>query len=325
VVNDDICGLLNLMKMLFSYLLYGAFVWMTAACTQMPSGEKLPATEQLPIDEQLPTGDETRKLIPVGPLPDELTENSGMVMIGPDDYVGLNDSGHDAELFVFSMHRKSGTRKVKVTNATNVDWEEITTDEQYIYIGDTGNNDGHRRDICIYRVRIDDVKKKSEVTADKLSFRYEDQTSFKASNKHNFDCEALVCVEDSLFMFSKNRGDLRTNVYGILKVPGEQVAVHRGSFEANGLITGAAFRTKYGPRELALVGYTNKKHGYMPFMIHFTDVPGNEFFKSPSRRIEFETSNQIESVIFRDAITAYLTNEEEHGEHGLIFKVMLNE
>lgn len=294
---------INSMKMMFTILLYSACLWMSSACSDL-------------------TGNDP-KLIPIGPLPNELTENSGLAMIGPDDYVGLNDSGHEAKLYVFSMHRKSGTRTVEVTNATNVDWEEMTTDDTYIYIADSGNNSGNRKDLCIYRVRIDDVKKKSEITADKLSFSYPDQTSFKGK-KHNFDCEAMICVEDSLYLFTKNRGDLKTNVYSLLKVPGDHRLVRRGSFEAGGLVTGAAYRNKYGPRELVLIGYNNKQGGYTPFMYHFTDVPGTAFFSSPYKRVNFTGSTQIESVIFKDVITAYITNEEEHGDQGLVFKVALH-
>jgi hypothetical protein len=31
-------------------------------------------------------------------------------------------------------------RTVAITNATNVDWEDIAQDASYIYIGDIGNN-----------------------------------------------------------------------------------------------------------------------------------------------------------------------------------------
>lgn len=283
-------------------LWFGFFMWVSTACS-------------------FSTAEGDGKMIPIGPLPDELTENSGLLMIGPDTYVGHNDSGNEPYLYQFSMKRKSGVRAIKVNNATNVDWEELAMDDTYIYIGDTGNNAGNRKDLCIYRVSLDDVKKKSEVTAEKISYIYPEQKSFKGSKKHNFDCEAMVVVGDSLFLFTKNRGDQRTEVYGILKTATEHVAKLRGSFDAQGLITGADYRNKYGANELVLVGYKTAKNNYSPFLIHFTDVRDNAFFNSPFTRLDFPGSVQIESVIFHDYLTIYMANEEEHGDPGLIWKV----
>src|SRR6187402_2432782 len=87
---------------------------------------------------QLP-GDNPSKLIPVNPLPSELTENSGLIEMDDDLFVGLNDGGDKPSLYLFALKRKIATRTVRINNATNVDWEDLTMDSLYVYIGDMGN------------------------------------------------------------------------------------------------------------------------------------------------------------------------------------------
>ncbi|HJW30605.1 MAG TPA: hypothetical protein VJ508_15335, partial [Saprospiraceae bacterium] len=192
------------------------------------------------------------KLVPVGFLPKELKENSGLIEIAKDVYVGTNDSGHPAELYAFSLNQQAGSRKITIEDATNQDWEELTLDDQYVYIGDTGNNDGNRRDLCIYKVRRADLINLNMVHAEKIAFTYPGQTSFTSSSKNNFDCESMVCLGDSLYLFSKNRGNEKTDLYSLPKTPGTYQAIHRGQFNADGLVTGACIRNQGNQSQLVL-------------------------------------------------------------------------
>lgn len=263
------------------------------------------------------------KLVPVGPLPKELTENSGLIELDEDLYVGLNDSGNEPNLYLFSLKRRSGTRMVRINNAQNVDWEDLTMDDDYVYIGDTGNNDGNRKDLVIYRVKKDDLRKKAEADAEKITYAYNTQTKFGSSSKNNYDCEALICVGDSLYLFSKNRGNKKTDLYSLPKVPGDYKALHGGQFEANGLITSAAYRDKVGKGELVLIGYNNKGKSYTGFLVYFPMVDGTHFFSGISKRSDFNTSLQIESVLYHGDKQVYISNEESGGNEGLIYKVDL--
>jgi hypothetical protein len=294
---------LNKQKMGVHGLLYVILIVLSGACSLQLTGDP--------------------KLIPIGPLPKELDESSGMYEYSPDTYVGHNDSGHGPYLYVFSIDRKSGTRTVKVTNAKNVDWEEITGDDTYLYISDAGNNMGDRKDLTIYRIKTDDIKKHSEVEADKITFSYPEQTSYKPGKNHNFDCEALICMGDSLYLFTKNRKNLMTDIYRLPKQPGNYAAIHHGGFDSDGLVTGSAYRNVGGKQELVLVGYNNRKLIFTPFLIHVTGFEGSSFFSGQVRRINFQSSSQIETVVFGPENTAMVTNEEEHGDQGLIYKVSL--
>ena len=259
-------------------------------------------------------------LKPVMSLPAELKESSGMVSLGDGLYVGLNDSGNPAELFVYSLKEGANTRKVVVNNAENRDWEELDIDSQYIYIGNTGNNSGNRKDLSIYKVKLEDVKQMDTVTAVKISFYYPEQTTYKKGGKHNFDCEAMVASGDSLYLFTKNRGNHQTNLYRLPKQPGAYSAELIDEFDAGGLVTGAALETSGESKKLALIGYLEKDQGYHPFVIYFTGIQGNKFFQGKSNKTIFEGKMQTETVLFTPLGNLLITNEGEHGDKAMVYE-----
>ena len=64
----------------------------------------------------------------------------------------INDSGDGPILY---MLNKDGTieREVTVTNAKNVDWEDMTQNSfGHFFLGDFGNNDNKRRWLTIYKI-----------------------------------------------------------------------------------------------------------------------------------------------------------------------------
>jgi hypothetical protein len=268
------------------------------------------------------TDDET-SLKPLFPLPAKLKECSGLISFGNDVFIGLNDSGNPAELVVFSLKAKSEIRILKIKGATNHDWEELSADDQYVYIGDTGNNIGIRKDLVIYRIRKDQVLSETEVMAEEIAFDYPEQVNFVPGKKHNFDCEAMICVGDSLYMFTKNRENHKTDLYSLPKIPGIYRAKHLGDFDAQGLVTGAAFRSSSKGNELTLVGYSDKNKGYHPFIIYFDQVVGTDFFSAMSKRFTFKGNEQTESILFMDDRHVYITNESEHGDKGFVYQVTI--
>ncbi|MEP6794153.1 MAG: hypothetical protein ABJB16_07495 [Saprospiraceae bacterium] len=292
-------------KMLFQLLFFTSNFWITLSCNP-------------PMDH-----DHTHVLHEVLSLPKELKECSGLIQLDKKTYVGLNDGGDKPILYAFDLTHDHETRKIKIDNVENNDWEELTRDEDYIYIGDTGNNGGTRQNLMIYKLRKADVINLDEVVPEKIMFRYEGQTKFNDSNRHNFDCEAIVSVGDSLFLFTKNRGDLRTDVYGIPKIPGSYLARKLSSFNAQGLISGADYRYDHSAAELILIGYDIKGHTYNPFLIHFTNFSGSDFFGGSSVRINIDKKIQGESVLFSDEHQVYISNEETKSEKGYIYAVSL--
>ncbi len=255
-------------------------------------------------------------------LPSELNECSGMASLEDDLYVGQNDSGNDPELIMFRLDGDD-IHSVKIEKADNKDWEELAEDETYIYIGDFGNNSGNRKNLVIYKVKKDDILKSDEGLAEKIEFSYPEQASFHKTENTNFDCEAMISVGDSLYLFTKNHGNLKTNLYSLPKSPGTYAAQLKGGFDAQGLITGADYRVNGKFGELVLVGYTNRMHGHQPFIYYFSKVDGLDFLASPSKRFQLDGQLQIESILFENGKSVLVSSEGKKKKYRNVYRVKL--
>ncbi len=140
-------------------------------------------------------------------LPLCINESSGLIVIN-DTLYSHNDSGGLPFLYRFS---ESGELfdSVKIQSATNVDWEDITKDPSgNIYIGDFGNNENIRTNLCIYKF---DKQRQTQ----KLAISYEAQKEFPPLHKKdkNYDCEAMLSYQNKLVFFSKEIKSKREFVY----------------------------------------------------------------------------------------------------------------
>ena len=84
-------------------------------------------------------------------LPANLSESSGAIFFN-NKLITHNDSRGENKLFELDTITEQVTRTVAISNATNIDWEDITQDDTSIYIGDIGNNSGNRTDLKIYKI-----------------------------------------------------------------------------------------------------------------------------------------------------------------------------
>ncbi len=174
-------------------------------------------------------------------LSENLTESSGLLNIDG-RFVSHNDSGDGPYLYDIDTLSGDFSRRVVLDNAAQVDWESICRDENYIYVGDFGNNAGSRQDLRIYKLEIDAYLNATNdtVQVETIEFSYSDQTSFEPNAwQTNYDAEAFLAANDSLYVFSKNWGNLWTKVYAIPNSAGSHTAQLRDSIDVEGLITDA--------------------------------------------------------------------------------------
>ncbi|PDH44628.1 MAG: hypothetical protein CND43_02870, partial [Flavobacteriales bacterium MED-G15] len=144
-------------------------------------------------------------------LPKKIDETSGLEYFNG-DLITHNDSGGDAKLYLFSETGEL-LEEFAVDDAENNDWEDITMDDNYLYISDSGNNYGNRKNLNIVITdHLNGFKKVGEI-----NFSYALQEDFKSRNKHPNDAEALIVVDDQLVLFSKNREALTTELFLIPK------------------------------------------------------------------------------------------------------------
>lgn len=228
-------------------------------------------------------------------LPVETKETSGLLFFDS-KIITHNDSGNQPNLYEIDSLTGNLLRVIHVNNATNIDWEDITEDENHIYIADIGNNNGNRTDLKIYKILKSDFKNSASISADIISFSYEDQTSFDSKpNGSNFDAESIVVYNNSILIFTKNWNDLKTNVYKTPLITGNYLATKVSSANVDGLITGGV----YNDNRFFLTGYNTS---LIPFLIYISPnrKPGEDIFFSGFNKISLENElgqgSQLEGI-----------------------------
>ncbi len=230
------------------------------------------------------------------PLSETVAESSSLLFLNQ-KLITNNDSGGLPELYEIDSVSGNVTRTVTIVNSANVDWEALCSDSLYIYIGDFGNNNGSRTDLKIYRISQNAYfnSPADEAYAETISFHYADQTSFTSIPfQTNFDAEAFIAFGDSLYIFTKNWGDHRTNIYPIPKIPGDYELTKTDSIDVQGLVTGASFDPQNGT--IMLSCYTLVS----PFAFYISDFPDSTFSEGTLQTIDLQApsgySYQIEGV-----------------------------
>jgi hypothetical protein len=226
--------------------------------------------------------------------------NSGIEWMNGSVYT-FGDSGNPPAFYKIDTTTGNISQNISVTNFGNQDWEDITADTGFVYIGDFGNNNGNRTDLKILKISksqfINNPSSVVSVTAQAINFSYSDQTSFASNSNTNFDCEAMISIRDSLYIFTKDRGDLMTRVYKLSKTPGTYNVNPFLNFNTNGKITGA----DYNPinNEVILIGY--KSGNLNSFIWYLSDFQGINFFSGNKRRVELGNASyawQTEGIAF---------------------------
>lgn len=164
-------------------------------------------------------------------LPEQLKEISGISFINDTTLVAHNDSGNDPILYLLNLDG-SIRSQVAIDGVKNIDFEDITTDGKYLYVGDIGNNNNMRKDLVIHKIALKDIAQKTTVQSAKIHFNYPEQTTFPpAPVDRNFDAEALAYADDSLYIFTKCRTepfDGKCYYYRLPTKPGRHVAKRQG-------------------------------------------------------------------------------------------------
>jgi len=239
-------------------------------------------------------------------LPKIINETSGLEILN-EEFITHNDSGGEPNLYFFNLNGEiTNSKKLKQESfweIYNNDWEDITADENYLYIADTGNNFGTRDNLSIIKVKISDFSIDS-----KIDIFYSDQESFFPSSKHKYDAEALLIIEDKIALFSKDRDSLNTDLYLVDDTVKEKQELSSvANFNVNSLITGGDYDSDTGI--LALVSYSSRGEQYLILFKDFNIYsPRYNSFKKYSIPIE---RAQIEAVKIINEKQFWVTSEDE--------------
>jgi hypothetical protein len=250
-------------------------------------------------------------------LPKIINETSGLEFYN-NHFITHNDSGGEPTLYIFNERGEVietiGLNKNPDFEIKNNDWEDITSDNKYLFVADTGNNFGNRDNLNIIR-----VSKGADFMVDGIiEISYSDQESFFPRPKHKYDAEAIIVIEDKIALFSKDRENLNTDLYIVNKnMNGSQILTSGVSYDVDTLITGGDFDEDRNL--LALVSYNSNGNQYLLLFENFelNNLEKNTFKKF---KIPLEQA-QIEAVKIIDEKTFWVTSEDEGIGSPFMYKI----
>ncbi|MEI8607289.1 hypothetical protein [Pseudoalteromonas sp. B160] len=237
----------------------------------------------------------------------------------------INDGGNEAKLYRLNEDG-SIAKEVLVTNAKNIDWEDMTqNDFGHFFLGDFGNNNQERKWLTIYKIENPIDIKTDTTEAEIIKFTYPELDGSPITpDKRNFDLEAFVAFGRHLYLFTKNRTEPFDGITNLYKV-----GDHAANFDAQLIdsfktcttmeklcwITSAALspdRTK-----LVLLDSTS--------IWLFENFTGDKFFSGDVSRIDLGIVTQKEAITFYDENTIVFTDEEFKGIGGNAYVIKLDE
>ncbi|MFO8087656.1 MAG: T9SS type A sorting domain-containing protein [Bacteroidales bacterium] len=237
-------------------------------------------------------------------LPAVIPETSGLISWNQKIWTHNDDT--DTNLYALDTADINNYQTFPLPDVINTDWEELAQDSGFIYLGDFGNNAGNREDLKILKIEKNSLWNQ-QPAIDTIAFTYEDQTDFhpKRSRNTDYDCEAMIITNDSIFLFTKEWKSKGTSLYVLPKTPGNHTAKLRDSLFVKGLITAA---TKIENKNLILLtGYQN----YQPFLYLLYDYCGHDFFGGNKRKIRISSSfHQVEGITSTNGSDIIISNEK---------------
>jgi hypothetical protein len=263
-----------------------------------------------------------------------ISEVSGMVKSRryPDVYWVHNDSDDIPRLFALDKQGKviisdylapsyygekpetdkKSWRGHNIHLASNIDWEDIAIDEDFLYISDMGNNGNVRRDLGVYVLFEPNPKGVFETRILKyMPIVYPEQKQFPANQWH-FDSEALFISEGKLYFLTKHRKQGKfdefesgTNLYRLDTEFTDQANILQkvDSNDNIAVVTGADLSPDGS--KLAILTYIG---------IWIFDRPeqGDQWLQQKSRllKLDPEVTQKVEAICWDDGQTLMIANEQ---------------
>lgn len=243
-----------------------------------------------------------------GDLPtDRIKESSGLVRSRRHPEKSIfwthSDSGDSAHIFAVSGEGEL-LREVKVPNAKNIDWEEISIDDKgRLIVCDIGDNLKKRETITLHRFSEPDALNENEEIRKTQAFHYRYP---KGDGPH--DAEALVVAGDNAYLFTKDV--TKTRLYRLpLPVFVKDGVILEAEFlcESNTFSVATAASLSEDHKHLALVSYLSIIVLDLPEPFEKLPDAGKKLFDSP-RRVRIALLGQTEAVAW-DKNDLVLTTE----------------
>lgn len=245
------------------------------------------------------------RIVQITRLPEMALESSGLALSTDSSFWTHQDSGGKAALFLFDLQGQHLDTWNFSEYTKNRDWEDLAQDpEGNIYIGDIGNNRNVRQDLEIHKISPEGK------WLGTIKVNFENQEAFPPEKRdRNFDMEAMVWHNDSLHIFSKNRGHKRVARYAFPDIPGAYSLNPLEEFKLNAMVTAGDISPDGS--ELALLAYGRI------YLFKLSESAG--YFDKPYRCIRFVKGGQAEALVYLNEQEILISNEK-----GKVFKLALN-
>ncbi|WP_158100526.1 SdiA-regulated domain-containing protein [Neiella marina] len=185
----------------------------------------------------------------------QVAETSGLACVGDSKYT-INDSGNPAIIYQLDDQGQVITEVTAAIN--NRDWEALSFADGQLYIADIGNNHANRRNMVVYQLTLDSVRKGIAAEVSSTTFEFADYDTFPVDSvHHDVDAEAMAFNQEQLIVFSKS---WRTNVARAYRIDPNQTQQRLMPIATidnlPGMITGAHYDA--ASKNYWVVGYNSK-------------------------------------------------------------------
>lgn len=257
-------------------------------------------------------------------LPKNLKEVSGISYASKSHLLwAIEDSGNKNKIYGIDS-KGTIVNSLTIDKTNNVDWEDITKDKEgNLYIGDFGNNENTRQDLCIYKIAKEALVLNTTSPQYKVSFSYPEQVDFPPKKKELFyDVESFFEFKNNFYLFTKNRSKGFDGTVFIYKVP-NSAGMHKaqliGEFKtcddyANCAITSAAI----SPDETKIVLLSHSK------IWIFEKFTSDNFLSGSQTETELHHNSQKEAICFKDNTTLLIADERAKKTGGTLYEISIN-
>lgn len=248
----------------------------------------------------------TGKLEVIANLQSSLKEVSAMEVVKGSNLLWvLEDAGNKNNIYGLDL-KGNIVKDIDISNASNIDWEDLTSDNLgNLYIGDFGNNSKNRDDFTIYKVSN---LKNDKTTGERINF-------ILPKDVKSEDFEAFFILNNAFYIFSKeNKSSI------LLKVPniiGKHTAKLVTDFNLDGKhhkITSADISDD--GKTVVLLNHDK--------LWKITNFELDYFFKGTIEELNFGHDSQKEGICFKNNSIVYITDEKNKSEGGNLYEFKLD-
>jgi hypothetical protein len=257
-------------------------------------------------------------------LPKKLKEVSGITYFPENNLLWtLEDSGNPNSIYGLNSNGEI-VKDITIEKTDNIDWEDISKDKEgNLYIGDFGNNDNERKDLCIYKIDKNSLENESTTPVYKISFAYPEQKEFPPKKSAQFyDVEGFFEFKNNFYLFTKNRSKGFDGTAFLYKIPnkaGFHQAVLMGEFKTCDNYNHCAITSaSISPDESKVVVLSHDK------IWVFENFTGDNFLKGSKTELSLNHFSQKEAICFKDNETLIIADEKSKKIGGNVYEVTLN-